>query len=85
MNLLLRFYDVDSGEIRIDGQNIAHVTQDSRRSAIGMVTQDTSLLHNTVRQKNPHRNMRVLLFLVFWRDGLSDPRSAHHQRAGFRR
>ncbi|HDS1679263.1 TPA: ABC transporter ATP-binding protein [Pseudomonas putida] len=49
INLLLRFYDVDRGEIRIDGQNIAHVTQDSLRSAIGMVTQDTSLLHRSIR------------------------------------
>ncbi|MCI3945964.1 ABC transporter, transmembrane region:ABC transporter [Pseudomonas syringae] len=49
INLLLRFYDVDEGEIRIDGQNIAHVTQDSLRSAIGMVTQDTSLLHRSIR------------------------------------
>ncbi|QXH54777.1 ABC transporter ATP-binding protein [Pseudomonas maumuensis] len=49
INLLLRFYDVNSGEIRIDGQNIAQVTQDSLRSAIGMVTQDTSLLHRTIR------------------------------------
>lgn len=49
INLLLRFYDVDSGEIRIDGQNIAQVTQDSLRSAVGMVTQDTSLLHRSIR------------------------------------
>ena len=49
INLLLRFYDLDSGEIRIDGQNIAQVTQDSLRSAIGMVTQDTSLLHRSIR------------------------------------
>lgn len=49
INLLLRFYDVDSGQIRIDGQDIAHVTQDSLRSAIGMVTQDTSLLHRSIR------------------------------------
>lgn len=49
INLLLRFYDVDSGEIRIDGQNVAKVTQDSLRSAIGMVTQDTSLLHRSIR------------------------------------
>lgn len=49
INLLLRFYDVDEGEILIDGQNIAHVTQDSLRSAIGMVTQDTSLLHRSIR------------------------------------
>ncbi|MEL1087474.1 ABC transporter ATP-binding protein [Pseudomonas sp. OB66] len=49
INLLLRFYDVDRGEIRIDGQNIAEVTQDSLRSMIGMVTQDTSLLHRSIR------------------------------------
>jgi len=49
INLLLRFYDVDKGQIRIDGQNIAQVTQDSLRSAIGMVTQDTSLLHRSIR------------------------------------
>jgi ATP-binding cassette subfamily B multidrug efflux pump len=49
VNLLLRFYDVDSGQIRIDGQDIAHVTQDSLRNAIGMVTQDTSLLHRSIR------------------------------------
>ena len=49
INLLLRFYDVDGGTIRIDGQNVAKVTQDSLRSAIGMVTQDTSLLHRSIR------------------------------------
>ena len=49
INLLLRFYDVDSGVIRIDGQDISKVSQDSLRSAIGMVTQDTSLLHRSIR------------------------------------
>ncbi len=49
VNLLLRFYDVETGEIRIDGQNIASVKQDSLREHIGMVTQDTSLLHRSVR------------------------------------
>jgi ATP-binding cassette subfamily B multidrug efflux pump len=49
VNLLLRFHDVEGGEILIDGQNIAHVTQDSLRSRIGMVTQDSSLLHRSVR------------------------------------
>ncbi|HSV46335.1 MAG TPA: ABC transporter ATP-binding protein [Ramlibacter sp.] len=49
VNLLLRFYDLESGRILIDGQDIAHVTQDSLRSHIGMVTQDTSLLHRSVR------------------------------------
>ena len=49
VNLLLRFHDVESGQIRVDGQDIARVTQDSLRSQIGMVTQDTSLLHRSVR------------------------------------
>jgi ATP-binding cassette subfamily B multidrug efflux pump len=49
VNLLLRFYDLESGRILIDGQDIAHVTQDSLRAEIGMVTQDTSLLHRSVR------------------------------------
>ncbi|MBX3624892.1 MAG: ABC transporter ATP-binding protein [Rhizobacter sp.] len=49
VNLLLRFYDVGSGRILIDGQDIATVTQDSLRAQIGMVTQDTSLLHRSVR------------------------------------
>jgi ATP-binding cassette, subfamily B, multidrug efflux pump len=48
-NLLLRFYDVGSGTISIDNQNIADVTQESLRAAIGVVTQDTSLLHRSVR------------------------------------
>ncbi|PYF83209.1 ATP-binding cassette subfamily B multidrug efflux pump [Marinomonas alcarazii] len=50
VNLLMRFHDVESGQIRIDGQNISDVTQDSLRAQIGMVTQDTSLLHRTVRE-----------------------------------
>ena len=49
VNLLLRFYDLESGRILIDGQDVAQVTQDSLRSHIGMVTQDTSLLHRSVR------------------------------------
>lgn len=49
VNLLLRFYDVNGGKILIDGQNIADVTQESLRQHIGMVTQDTSLLHRGVR------------------------------------
>lgn len=48
VNLLLRFYDVEQGQIKIDGQNIADITQESLRSQIGMVTQDTSLLHRGV-------------------------------------
>ena len=50
VNLLLRFFDVDSGKIYIDGQAIDEVTQESLRQQIGMVTQDTSLLHRTVRE-----------------------------------
>nr|WP_225433391.1 ABC transporter ATP-binding protein [Thauera sedimentorum] len=49
VNLLLRFHDVERGRILIDGQDIADVTQESLRAAIGMVTQDTSLLHRSVR------------------------------------
>ena len=48
-NLLLRFYDIEQGRILIDGPDIAHVTQDSLRAQVGMVTQDTSLLHRSVR------------------------------------
>jgi ATP-binding cassette, subfamily B, multidrug efflux pump len=49
VNLILRFYDIQAGAILIDGQNIAQVTQTSLRANIGMVTQDTSLLHRSVR------------------------------------
>ncbi|MEX0276430.1 MAG: ABC transporter ATP-binding protein [Ruegeria sp.] len=49
VKLLLRFYDVERGAIMIDGQNIADVTQDSLRSHIGMVQQDSALLHRSVR------------------------------------
>jgi len=49
VNLLLRFYDVEGGRVLIDGQDIAGVRQNSLRAAIGMVTQDTSLLHRSVR------------------------------------
>ncbi len=48
-NLLLRFYDLEKGRILIDGQDISAVTQDTLRAQIGMVTQDTSLLHRSVR------------------------------------
>ncbi|GKX33463.1 MAG: ABC transporter ATP-binding protein [Rhizobiaceae bacterium MnEN-MB40S] len=49
VNLLLRFFDLDSGRIVIDGQDIAGVTQHSLRSLISVVTQDTSLLHRSIR------------------------------------
>ena len=50
LNLLLRFYDIQSGSVCIDGQNIAGVTQESLRKNVGMVTQDTSLLHRSIRE-----------------------------------
>ncbi|MBO2928117.1 ABC transporter ATP-binding protein [Metapseudomonas otitidis] len=50
VNLLLRLYDLEGGRILIDGQDIAQVTQDSLRAQIGMVTQDTSLLHRSIRE-----------------------------------
>jgi ATP-binding cassette subfamily B multidrug efflux pump len=49
VNLLLRLYDLEGGRILIDGQDIAQVTQESLRAQIGMVTQDTSLLHRSIR------------------------------------
>jgi ATP-binding cassette subfamily B multidrug efflux pump len=48
VSLLLRFYDLEDGRILIDGQDIARVTQESLRANIGMVTQDTSLLHRSI-------------------------------------
>ena len=48
VNLFLRFYDLEGGRILIDGQDIATATQDSLRRHIGMVTQDTSLLHRSI-------------------------------------
>ncbi|WP_294615490.1 ABC transporter ATP-binding protein [uncultured Gilliamella sp.] len=50
ISLLLRFYDLQKGQISIDGQDISTVTQESLRAQIGMVTQDTSLLHRSVRE-----------------------------------
>ncbi len=61
VNLLLRFHDVAGGRILIDGQDIAGVTQDSLRAQVGMVTQDTSLLHRSVRDN-----------LLYGRPGASD-------------
>jgi ATP-binding cassette subfamily B multidrug efflux pump len=50
VNLLLRFHDTEGGAIRIDGQDVRSVTQESLRAAIGMVTQDTSLLHRSIAE-----------------------------------
>ncbi len=49
VNLLMRFHDLEGGDIRIDGQSVREVTQDSLRRQVGMVTQDSSLLHRSVR------------------------------------
>jgi ATP-binding cassette, subfamily B, multidrug efflux pump len=49
INVLLRFYNIESGRILIDGNDIAKVTQDSLRAQVGVVTQDTSLLHRSIR------------------------------------
>jgi ATP-binding cassette subfamily B multidrug efflux pump len=49
VNLLLRFFEVETGRILIDGQDIAGVTQDSLRAHVSVVTQDTSLLHRSIR------------------------------------
>jgi ATP-binding cassette subfamily B multidrug efflux pump len=58
VNLLLRLHDTESGRIAIDGQDIGYATQESLRAAIGMVTQDTSLLHRSIaaniRYGNPN-------------------------------
>jgi ATP-binding cassette subfamily B multidrug efflux pump len=57
VNLLLRFYDLEGGRITIDGQDISQVTQDSLRRQIGMVTQDTSLLHRSIRDNIAYGSM----------------------------
>jgi ATP-binding cassette subfamily B multidrug efflux pump len=49
VNVFLRLYDLEGGRILVDGQDIAGVTQDSLRAAVGVVTQDTSLLHRSIR------------------------------------
>ncbi|CAM3963497.1 ABC transporter ATP-binding protein [Vibrio neonatus] len=65
VNLLLRFHDVEGGKISIDNQDIASITQDSLRSKIGMVTQDTSLLHRSIRDNilygNPDASEEALI------------------------
>ena len=66
VNLLLRFHDLAGGRILIDGQDIAQVTQDSLRAQIGMVTQDTSLLHRSVRDN-----------IVYGRPDASDAQMRH--------
>jgi ATP-binding cassette subfamily B multidrug efflux pump len=89
VNLLLRFYDLESGRILVDGQEIAAVTQDSLRAQIGMVTQDTSLLHRSVKENilygRPDATEEMLIEAarraeaLDFIDGLSD----HNGRKGF--
>ena len=88
VNILLRFYDIEGGKVTIDGQDITDVTQDSLRAHIGVVTQDTSLLHRSVRDNIRYgrpdatdemvleaaRKAEALDFIA----GLSDP----HDRRG---
>ncbi|MDQ4135405.1 MAG: ABC transporter ATP-binding protein/permease, partial [Pseudomonadota bacterium] len=56
VNLLLRLHDLEGGRILIDGQDIAKVTQDSLREAVAVVTQDTSLLHRSIRDNIAYGN-----------------------------
>ena len=56
VKLILRFYDTEGGQILIDGQDIAHVTQDSLRTQVGMVQQDSSLMHRSVRDNILYAN-----------------------------
>jgi ATP-binding cassette subfamily B multidrug efflux pump len=84
VNLLLRFYDRQEGRILIDGHDIATVTQDSLRANIGVVTQDTSLLHRSVRDnivygrpdatEEQMRQAAELAEASAFVDGLSDPK-----------
>ncbi|CAD6364204.1 Putative multidrug export ATP-binding/permease protein [Shewanella hafniensis] len=87
VNLLMRFYDVEKGQINIDDQDIKTVKQDSLRSQIGMVTQDTSLLHRTIRENilygNPSASKEQLDRAIKqaqaydFIQGLSDPNGNH--------
>jgi ATP-binding cassette, subfamily B, multidrug efflux pump len=66
VNLLLRFFDLENGAIKIDGKNIADVQQESLRAQIGMVTQDTSLLHRSIRDN-----------LIYGRPGATEDEMIH--------
>jgi ATP-binding cassette subfamily B multidrug efflux pump len=89
VNLLLRFYDRADGRILIDGHDIAKVTQDSLRANIGVVTQDTSLLHRSVREnilygrpdatEEMMHEAAALAEATAFIDGLADPKG----RKGF--
>ncbi|NKF51030.1 ABC transporter ATP-binding protein [Shewanella sp. WXL01] len=83
VNLLMRFHDVEDGAISIDGQGLTDVTQDSLRANIGMVTQDTSLLHRSIRENilygDPKASEAQLMQAIKqaqaadFIDGLTDP------------
>lgn len=68
VNLLMRFHDVEQGQILIDNQPLTDVTQDSLRANIGMVTQDTSLLHRSIRENilygDPHASEEKLMAAI---------------------
>ncbi|MBZ9725617.1 ABC transporter ATP-binding protein/permease [Mesorhizobium sp. CO1-1-11] len=89
VNLLLRFYDLESGRILIDGQEIAGMKQDSLRAQIGMVTQDTSLLHRSVRENilygRPDATDEMLLEAARRAEAMDfiSALSDHHGRKGF--
>jgi ATP-binding cassette subfamily B protein len=59
VNLILRLYNLEKGQIRIDGQNIAHVTQHSLREAIAMIPQDTTLFHRTLMDNIRYGNVNA--------------------------
>lgn len=65
VNLLLRFYDLQAGSIEVDGQDISQVSQESLRASVGMVTQDTSLMHRSVRDN-----------ILYGREGASEEEMA---------
>ncbi len=87
VNLLLRFHEVESGRILIDGQDISGVTQESLRASIAMVTQDTSLLHRSIRENirygNPGAGVEAVLdaarraHALDFIEGLEDWRGRH--------
>jgi ATP-binding cassette subfamily B multidrug efflux pump len=87
VNLLLRFYDVREGRILIDGHDISQVTQVSLRSQVGMVTQDTSLLHRSVRDNivygRPHATDEEMIQAALRAEAhefivnLQDPKGRH--------
>ncbi len=87
VNLLLRLYDINGGRIMIDGQNIAEVSQTSLRAQIGMITQDTSLLHRSIRDNllygNPDASEEAVITAIQRARAdefiplLSDPQGRH--------